>query len=236
MVSIYPFNDELLLNAKIMDVAQSTEIKFSAVEYLVEWFNLLKKEDMGQLEQQFAEFQVNRSIDQHIDPESRIDTQWYKIGKIKDLTNKSCKYSLLAQVMKAVLSIFHSNADCERTFSLVTKNKTKERYSMGTQTLSNIITHKSAMTTTCFEVSYSKDLLKKAKQATRKYNSSSNSISLPWIGTLYKNRQVRNMVINTLRGYCTPGQFLDCFCIFLKNYNTLVTSKICFLQVTFQGT
>ena len=32
-----------------------------------------------------------------------------------------------------------------------------------------------------------------------------------------------------LRGYCTPGQFLDCFCIFLKNYNTLVTSKICFL-------
>ena len=32
-----------------------------------------------------------------------------------------------------------------------------------------------------------------------------------------------------LRGYCTPGQFLDCFCIFLKNYNTLVTTKICFL-------
>ena len=39
-----------------------------------------------------------------------------------------------------------------------------------------------------------------------------------------------------LRGYCTPGQFLDCFCIFLKNYNTLVTSKICFLKITFQGT
>ena len=35
--------------------------------------------------------------------------------------------------------------------------------------------------------------------------------------------------ITILRGYCTPGQFLDCFCIFLKNYNTLVTSKICFL-------
>ena len=35
--------------------------------------------------------------------------------------------------------------------------------------------------------------------------------------------------VRSLRGYCTPGQFLDCFCIFLKNYNTLVTSKICFL-------
>ena len=32
-----------------------------------------------------------------------------------------------------------------------------------------------------------------------------------------------------LRGYCTPDQFCGCLCIFLKNYNTLVTSKICFL-------
>ena len=29
-----------------------------------------------------------------------------------------------------------------------------------------------------------------------------------------------------LRGYCTPDQFFDYLCIFLKNYNTLVTSKI----------
>ena len=36
-------------------------------------------------------------------------------------------------------------------------------------------------------------------------------------------------IIHYLRGYCTPGQLWDCFCIFLKNYNTLVTSKICFL-------
>ena len=36
-------------------------------------------------------------------------------------------------------------------------------------------------------------------------------------------------MVKALRGYCTPGQFLDCFCIFVKNYNTLVTSKICFL-------
>ena len=34
---------------------------------------------------------------------------------------------------------------------------------------------------------------------------------------------------SALRGYCTPGQFLDCFFIFLKNYNTSVTNKICFL-------
>ena len=28
------------------------------------------------------------------------------------------------------------------------------------------------------------------------------------------------------REYCTPDQFFDCLCIFLKNYNTLITSKM----------
>ena len=38
-----------------------------------------------------------------------------------------------------------------------------------------------------------------------------------------------NIFLALLRGYCTSDQFCDCLCIFLKNYNTLVTSKICFL-------
>ena len=29
-----------------------------------------------------------------------------------------------------------------------------------------------------------------------------------------------------LRGYCTPDHFVDCLCIFLKNYNAFVTIKI----------
>ena len=31
-----------------------------------------------------------------------------------------------------------------------------------------------------------------------------------------------------LRGYCTPSQFCNCLCIFVQNYNTFLTSKICF--------
>ena len=43
-------------------------------------------------------------------------------------------------------------------------------------------------------------------------------------------------ILLSLRGYCTPDQFFDCLCIVFKNCNTLVTSKICFLEETFQGT
>ena len=41
--------------------------------------------------------------------------------------------------------------------------------------------------------------------------------------SLFKSEVLR------LRGYCTPDHFCDCLYIFLKNYNSLVTSKICFL-------
>ena len=46
-------------------------------------------------------------------------------------------------------------------------------------------------------------------------------------GTCY--RSIDFFDIKCLRGYCTPGQFLDCLCTFLKNYNTFITSEICFL-------
>ena len=36
-----------------------------------------------------------------------------------------------------------------------------------------------------------------------------------------------------LRGYCTPDHFCDCLGIFLKKYNTLVTSKVWVLKVIF---
>ena len=61
--------------------------------------------------------------------------------------------------MKAV---FHSNADCERVFSFVTKAKTKFRASMSTETLGDIVTQKyfmAARGTVCYEQTHSSSLL-----------------------------------------------------------------------------
>ena len=71
--------------------------------------------------------------------------------------------------MKAILVIFHSNADCERVFSVVGKNKRKERASMQTSTLSALMTHKLSMESKdmkCFSATYSNEVLKNAKAAT----------------------------------------------------------------------
>ena len=51
----------------------------------------------------------------------------------------------------------------------------------------------------------------------------------------FKKKSQRNFFFY-LRGYCTPDQFCNWNAFFSKNYNTLITSKMCFLLVTFQGT
>ena len=50
---------------------------------------------------------------------------------------------------------------------------------------------------------------------------------------LYSSNHEKTHRLARQRGYCTPDHFYDCLCIFLKNYNTLVASKTCFLTVTF---
>ena len=83
--------------------------------------------------------------------------------------NGLLKYDLLAHVMLAILTIFHSNADSERIFSVVTKNKNKFRPNLSTAVLSSIITHKMCLKSNgevCHSAKITKDTLKKAKHAT----------------------------------------------------------------------
>ena len=62
------------------------------------------------------------------------DEAWDTIGSMQSpMTNEKC-FKNLAKVMKGTLTIFHSKADCERVFGLVTKNKTQFRlYLLSTQ-------------------------------------------------------------------------------------------------------
>ena len=84
------------------------------------------------------------------------------------------EFGRLAKVVKGILVIFHSNADCERIFSLVNKNKTEFRPNLSTKTLGSLITRKvmmSARSQTCHSVYHSNDVLRLAKSATYTHHS-----------------------------------------------------------------
>ena len=88
-------------------------------------------------------------------------------------------FSNLSKAMLGILVIFHSNADCERVFSLVTKNKTQYRASLSTDMLSALVTRKVSMATkgsVCHMEVFNDNLLRKAKSATYEAKQSRASV------------------------------------------------------------
>lgn len=75
--------------------------------------------------------------------------------------------------MISVLTLPHSNAECERIFSYVTKTQTQFRSQLNLKTLENLLTVKSNMAKPCHELNFDAEFLKKAKSATTLYNSNS---------------------------------------------------------------
>jgi len=65
--------------------------------------------------------------------------------------------------MSAILAVPHSNADCERVFSLVRKTRTEARSSMSNETLEVTAVHSGP----CYSQQFSSEMLSKAKSATR---------------------------------------------------------------------
>lgn len=53
MIANYPFKDELLINAKVVDIRERKTAKFSSVEYFVHRFSLLPPKSMDSLESEF---------------------------------------------------------------------------------------------------------------------------------------------------------------------------------------
>lgn len=88
-----------------------------------------------------------------------------------------CRFRHLPRVMMSILLIPVSNCPCERTFSLVRKNRTDFRSTMGNQQLEALLILKTKMSgtcTPCHETVLSDDMLKRCKSATKSALTNSN--------------------------------------------------------------
>jgi len=125
-------------------------------------------ETLNLLQTQFLQYQVD-DLSAAVLSAVRIDTAWHQLSLIKDVSTGLPKYGVLSAVVQGILTMYHSNADCERLFSTVRKNKTDFRASLSTDTLSSILTHKtmlSARSQVCHSIVHSDELLRQAKFAT----------------------------------------------------------------------
>ena len=192
ILATYPLNDDVLYHAKLLNFESREDIEFDSLEYFIERFphlhELRSPREIDILHEEFVSYQLlnNTDIPANIWEEAkvregdeayyRIDTLWGYVCNIKVLGSTDLKFPRLLKVIKSVIVIPHSNASEERVFSMVRKNKTPFRPSIGLDgTLSSIITVKLGVHEPSEKFEPSKSLLTDAKKSTWEYNKTHSS-------------------------------------------------------------
>lgn len=170
MIKKFPYNDPILLNAEVADIAKRNQHSFRQVQYFTDRFQCLMPDNcsLDEIEQEFLQYQVE-DIAESIVTSKRVDTAWNSISQIADPATGKAKFANLSTVIKGILVIFHSNADCERIFSLLNKNKTDQRCNLSTKTVGSLMTRKmmtTAKSRVCYTSEYTTQLLSSCKSAT----------------------------------------------------------------------
>ena len=152
MVEKFPYNDLVLINACVANISERQNANLDSLRYFVTRWKCLLPADtsIDQLQTEFISWRVSTLPEIVIT--ARNDVAWGMMQQMKNGIGQP-QYATLCSVMLGILVLFHSNADCERIFSFVTKTKTAFRPSMSTKTLSSLLVHKlsiNAKGTTCF--------------------------------------------------------------------------------------
>lgn len=137
-----PLQDDLLSHATVVDPSKQVDSSFADLEYFLKKFPKLKPPGVTttDIQLEFAEYQCT-DIRRCIEGDGRDDTKWFSIGKMKK--GGDLLFPHLPKVMLGIMTIPHSSAHCERIFSVVRKNKTDFRGSMGPDTLEALVVAKS---------------------------------------------------------------------------------------------
>lgn len=193
----FPLTDEVLMNARWIDVSKRMAGSWENVEYFVQRYSILCGISHDELYDEYFDYQTlnDNEIGEQawedakvIDCEEegvpsefhyRVDVLWWYIANMKMPETNVPRFRHLLKVAEVVLVLPHSNAEEERLFSIVRKNKTDSRSSMKLSgTLSSILAMKSSFpesSTPCSQWQPDDSLLKKAKSATVQYNAAHKS-------------------------------------------------------------
>ena len=139
--------------------------------------------ELNKLEEEFLDYQLMEYtevpesvwasavvVDEESRQHHRMDILWAYLSTMKN-PDGMLRFPMLSKVAHLVLVLPHSNAQEERVFSLVTKNKTAFRPNLRLDgTLSSILTVKLANPEPCHKYELPKAVIETARKATMDYN------------------------------------------------------------------
>ena len=118
---------------------------------------------MDKLYDQFTDYQ---GLDKAVgEAHERTDCMWHSLGRLQGCDG--LRFNLMFEVASHILLLPHSNAEEERVFSTVAKNKTKSRPNLSNKlSLPSILTCKTNCFNhiKCYEFQPSKSTLEKQKK------------------------------------------------------------------------
>lgn len=161
IVAKFPLTSEVLDHAEVADITQRKDASFESVEFFLKNFQALKAVNFDAVHLQFLLYQVEALSE-------TVVMRTCRCSQLKDGEGRP-KFGQLAKVMLGILVIPHSNADSERVFSCVRKNRTAFRPTLGDGTLGSLLVEKQHMFATggvCHKQEYSMKLIREAKSAT----------------------------------------------------------------------
>ena len=128
--------------------------------------------DQESLKEEFEDLQLMEDdvITMEMDGQPRrLDAIWGDVLNEKTATG-DVRFATLGKVMVPILSLPHSNADCERTFSMVRKIHTEARKSLHGDTITAFLRCKINYDCPCYDFAVTPSILRGAKTCTQEYN------------------------------------------------------------------
>ncbi|XP_067668324.1 uncharacterized protein [Haliotis asinina] len=127
----FPLTDTLLSHAEVADIDLQLHKSLSDLQYFQKKYPCLVPVgcSLDTREMEYTTYQ-SYELPKALLEIDRMDKKWVRLSEVKDATDEMM-FSNLSKFMLGILTIPHSNAACERVFSVVRKNKTYQRASLG---------------------------------------------------------------------------------------------------------
>ena len=174
----FPFHSTVLCDLRILNPSERRAYKEfpAAVLRLAIQFPQLGFSTTDKLEELKTEAIVFQMADAADLPEdTNIDTFWGDLHNIKQIGSTTPLYANLLVLVRALLALPASNADSERSFSMVRKIDSEDRSHLERSTIASLLTLKLNLDENCYNFEPTEDLLKLNKSAVWKYNQEHGS-------------------------------------------------------------
>ena len=165
-----PLKEPFIKHAAVANISYRDDATFRSLEFFIDRYPIILSDGLTK-DVLDSEMRSYKQCDlPTFSKETPMDVRWKELLKLKD----ECGNILLPhlpKVMVRILSIPHSNASCERIFSVVRKNRTDFRANMETETLQSLLILKQTGGE-CFNRKFTPEVITACKKATQEHLNS----------------------------------------------------------------